>query len=868
MDRSRIWFCPALLAIVMVVQARAAAADVEKYKDLSLPPDVRAADLVSRMTLEEKVAQLSNHAPAIDRLGVAAYDYWSEALHGVARNGDATLFPAPIGLAATFDPQLVHDIGDAISTEARAKYHEALRHGEHGAFQGLTFWSPNINLFRDPRWGRGHETFGEDPFLTGRMGVAFIRGIQGDDRHYLKAAATAKHFAVHSGPEDIRYDFNARPSERDLYDSYLPHFEAAVREGHVVSVMGAYNALYGEPCCANELLLTKILRDRWGFAGFVVSDCGAIGNIFTYHQAAPNQPAADAKALKAGCDLECGSHYAGAMLDAMKAGLVSQPQIDTALVRVFTVRFRLGMFDPDDRVPFAKIEMDQVHSAQHATLARKAAAESLVLLENDRNTLPLDRARVRRLAVVGPNADSITPFYGNYSPRPATCPSLVEAMSDKLGTTTGVIAVHGCTYAPSAIPFEVVPDICLRHDDAQPGLKAEYFTNPDLDGQPSVTRADLGIDFCYYWTAHLPAYPTQNTSARWTGELVAPEAGDYTLAVYGREPVRLWLDGKLVIDEWEKRDRVEPLPAQFHLTKDQVVALKLEYSHDTGTACCALLWDRGDIDLTARIVERVKEADAIVFASGLNGDIEGEAGEPRRPIDGIDGDRAAIELPAVQSKLIRALAATGKPLIIVNFSGGAMAMPTEAQRAAAIVQAWYPGEAGATAIADLLFGDASPSGRLPLTFYRATSDLPAFDDYAMKGRTYRFFARKPLWSFGHGLGYTKFEYGNLVVQKANDLIRATFDLSNVGARDGDELVQLYVRRSKRNADDPLRDLRALQRVSVNKGAMQRVTLVFPTSSLRHWDVQRHDYIVDPGEYEIEIGAASDDVRLRGVQLIP
>jgi beta-glucosidase len=857
------------LVLVAIATAARASAPAEPYKDLSLPPETRAADLVSRMTVQEKVAQLSNHAPAIDRLGVAAYDYWSEALHGVARNGEATLFPAPIGMAATFDPPLVRRIGDVISTEGRAKYHEALRRGEHGAFQGLTFWSPNINLFRDPRWGRGHETFGEDPFLTGTMAVEFIRGIQGDDPHYLKAVATAKHFAVHSGPEEGRYEFNAQPSERDLYDSYLPHFEAAVREGRVASIMGAYNALYGQPCCASELLLTKILRDRWKFDGFVVSDCGAIGNIFLRHSAAPNQPAADAKALLAGCDLECGSDYAGSMLDAVKRGLVTEKQIDTALLRVFTVRVRLGMFDPDDRVPFAKIEIDQNHTAEHMRLARQAAAESLVLLKNEKNTLPLDRSKIRRIAIVGPNADTITPFYGNYNPRPTTCPTMAEALHDKLaGSGAEFIALRGCTYAPSALPLEVIPDVCLRHDGTSPGLKAEYYTNTELEGETFVTRSDPGVDFCYYWTAHVPGYPLERTSARWTGELVAPEAGDYTLAVYSREPVRLWLDENLVIDEWDKRDRVEPLPAQLRLTKGQAVALRLEYSHDTGTACCALMWDRGDIDVTPRIVERVKDADAIVFAAGFNGDIEGEAGEPRRPIKSIDGDRDAIELPEIQSNLIQALAATGKPLIVVNFSGGATAMPWEAEHAHAIVQAWYPGEAGAAAIADLIFGDLSPAGRLPITFYRATTDLLAFDNYAMKGRTYRFFSGKALWAFGHGLSYTTFEYRNVQVRQTKEQVQVSLDVTNTGPRDGEEVVQVYVRRAKRSDEDPQRDLRAFRRVSIVKGKTQRLELSFPASSLRHWDVQRRDYVVDVGEYELQIGAASDDIRLSTKLVIP
>jgi beta-glucosidase len=848
-----------LLILAAVLMGGVAGCGQRQYRNLDLSPQARAADLVSRMSLDEKVAQMSNQAAAIRRLDVAEYDYWNECVHGVARAGEATVFPAPIGMAATFDLPLVHDIADAISTEARAKNQAALAEDSHGRYQGLTFWSPNINIFRDPRWGRGQETYGEDPFLTSRMAVEFIRGLQGDDPRYLKVAATAKHFAVHSGPEFERHAFNAVPPERDLYETYLPQFEAAVREAHVASVMGAYNALDGQPCCASDLLLRKLLRDRWGFDGFVVSDCGAIKDIWESHHAAASPAQAAADAVNMGCDLECGGTYAY-LVDAVNQGLISQDRIDQALVRIFTVRFRLGMFDPDERVPFTKIGPDQNCTPQHAALARRAADESLVLLKND-GLLPLDRSHLRSIALIGPNIDSLTAYYSNYNGVAAAAPTLLESLRAKLGPTVEVIGIRGCEHAAASGWLEVIPDLCLRHD-GKPGLRAEYFTNPDLQGEPFRVRDDLSIDFAYRDTPHIPAYPAANNSARWTGQFVAPQTGSYTLAVVSNDANRFWVDGRLINDlEQTKIDRPAQL-VNLQLSKDQAINLRLEYSHGTGNAQCALMWDRQDLDLTNQVVAQAKDADAIIFAGGITGDIEGEEGAIHRPVQGFDGDRRAIELPQIQTHLIQALAATGKPLVLVNFSGSAMAMPWEADHLRAIVQAWYPGQAGGAAIVDALFGDTCPAGRLPITFYRSTAELPPFADYAMKGRTYRFFTGRPLWAFGHGLSYTTFRYSNLSLEKAqvgkSEDVRLSLDVSNTGARDGQEVVQVYVHRQKMSADDPLRNLRALGRVTIALGQTKRVALTFPAASLRRWDTDQHDYVIDPGDYELEVGAASDD----------
>jgi len=834
------------------------------YRDLGRAPEARAADLVSHMTLHEKVMQMSNHAEAIARLGVPQYDYWNECVHGVARAGQATVFPAPIAMAATFDAPLVHQIADCISTEVRAKYRAALIRGNPVRYEGLTFWSPNINIFRDPRWGRGQETYGEDPFLTARMAVEFIRGLQGDDPRYLKVAATAKHFAVHSGPEFERHAFNAIPPERDLYETYLPHFEAAVREGHVASIMGAYNSVYGQPCCASDLLLGKLLRDTWGFDGFVVSDCGAIKDIWDSHHTASTAAQAAADAVNAGCDLECGATYAF-LVQAVKQGLISQQRIDQALTRILTVRFRLGMFDPDDRVPYSRIAPDDYCTPDHSTLARKTADESLVLLKND-GVLPLDRSRLHRIALIGPNIDSMTAYYSEYNGIPPVAPTLLESLRATLGSGTEVIGIRGCPHAPAQGWLEMVPDICLRHE-GKPGLHAEYFANPNLLGSPAVVRDDLAIDLDYRDTPNIPGYPATHNSARWTGQFVAPQAGNYTLGISSHDAaIRLWVDGRMVFDLPQGvLDRPDQL-VNLQLAKDQAVDLRLEYSHSIGKTRCTLMWDRRDLDLNDQIVARAADADAIIFASGITGDIEGEEGAARRPLVGYDGDRAAIELPAIQTRLIQALAALGKPMVLVNFSGSAMAMPWEAEHIPAIVQAWYPGQAGGPAIVDAIFGDTSPAGRLPVTFYRSTADLPPFTDYAMKNRTYRYFTGKPLWAFGHGLSYTSFGYANLSLDKdsfeKSDDVHLGLDLTNTGSRDGEEVVQAYVHRHNLGDGDALRDLRAFTRLAVARGLTKHVEMTFPVSSLRRWDAGLHKYVIDAGDYDLEVGAASDDLRLR------
>jgi len=700
----------------------------EIWKDPAAPVAARVNDLVRRLSLAEKVQQLRNNAPAIPRLGIPAYNYWSECLHGVARAGRATVFPQAIGLAATWDVPLLRETAGVIATEARAKHNDyvAAHDGNSGRYFGLTFWTPNINLFRDPRWGRGQETYGEDPFLTARLGVAFIRGLQGDDPKYLKAMACAKHFAVHSGPESERHRFDVSPPERDFYETYLPHFEAAVREGHVGAVMGAYNSVYGKPACASPLLLTDLLRRQWGFDGHVVSDCGAIYDIWANHKFADSPEAAAAAAIQAGDDLCCGKDY-NALVRAVRKGLIGDPEIDTAVRRVLEARFRLGLFDPPDQVPYAQIPVTENDTPAHEALALQAARESIVLLKND-GLLPLDRAKIKRIAVIGTNAAFVPVLLGNYNGTPARPVTLLEGIQRAAGTNIQVIYEPGC-------------------------------------------------------------------------------------------PLALGRDGS----------------------------------------------GRPDAQAWTRTISSAWMSDVIVYVGGISPRLEGE--EMSVDYEGFSGgDRTQIELPAVQSALLEALLGAGKPVVFVNCSGSAMAMPWVVTNVPAILQAWYPGEQGGRAVAEVLFGDVNPAGRLPVTFYHATTDLPAFDDYSMANRTYRYFKGRPDFAFGHGLSYTSFDYNTPALNGTNftagDTLKLRFQLLNAGNWDGDEVAQVYFRHRNSSSPQPRLALCGFARLHLQAHQGARLTLDIPAERFRSWDPAKKQYVVEPGNYELLVGAASDDIRLR------
>jgi beta-glucosidase len=860
-----------------------AAADAQAtpaWLDLSRSPEQRAAALVAAMTLEEKAAQMQNAAPAIPRLGVPEYEWWNEALHGVARAGEATVFPQAIGLAATFDTPLMAEVSTAISDEARAKHHEFAARGKRGRYQGLTFWSPNINIFRDPRWGRGQETYGEDPFLTARMGVTFVRGLQGDDPVYRKVDATAKHFAVHSGPEADRHHFDVHPDARDLHETYLPAFRALVQEGQVAAVMGAYNRVYGESASASPRLLGDILRRDWGFKGYVVSDCDSIDDIFRHHRIVGTAEEAAALGVRHGTDLNCGSTYA-VLPAAVARGLVTEREIDVALTRLFATRFRLGMFDPPERVRWAATPYAVNQSPAHDALARRAAQSSLVLLKND-GILPLPRD-LRRIAVVGPTADDVMSLLGNYYGTPAAPVTVLQGIRDAVPGTE-VVYARGCDLVagredPGAMP--VIDTAYLRsgRGAAERGLRASYHRGRGFDSAPVLTRIDRRVDFRWDRGAptdelvargELPAAQAlagDQFSVRWTGELLPPVTGRYRLQVAANDGVRLSLDGRLIIDAWSDAPRLRGQVVEVDLVADRPVALELDYYEAERDAAVRLAWTLpGAKSPFDEALAAAREADVVVFAGGLTGDVEGEEMDVSFP-GFAGGDRTDLRLPEPQRALLQALNATGKPVVLVLTTGSALAVDWAQAHLPAILVAWYPGQRGGTAVADVLFGEANPGGRLPVTFYRETEVLPAFDDYAMRGRTYRYFEGTPLYPFGHGLSYTRFAYADLHLDRTRagpqDTVRARATVRNVGERAGEEVVQLYLHALAPSRPRARQELRGFARIALAPGEAREVEFTFrPADDLHHYDATAGAFAVDPGPYEVRIGASSADIRLR------
>jgi beta-glucosidase len=809
--------------------------DAGGYRDPDRPPRERAADLVSRMSLEEKVLQMQSTAPAIPRLGVPAYNWWNEALHGVAQ-GRATVFPQAIALAATWDTDLLHRVADIISTEARAKYHDALRRPAPsgpdapailpGRTAGLTYWSPNINLFRDPRWGRGQETYGEDPYLTGRMAVAFVTGMQGGDPVYLKTVATPKHYAVHSGPEPERHAFDARVSEQDLVDTYLPAFRTAVVEGKAESVMCAYNAVNGSPACASADLLQRRLRDDWGFQGYVVSDCGAVTDIHRDHKHTATPGGAAVAAVKAGTDLTCGTEYR-ALVDEVKAGRIPVAEIDRAVERLFVARFRLGMFDPQERVPYSKIPISQNDSSAHREVAREAARKAIVLLRNEGGVLPLS-ASVRRIAVVGPAADDPIALLGNYNGISSSQVTPLEGIERQFpGAQVGYAL--GATY--TGLTHALVPSTFLAASDGGgSGVLAEYYANPGLGGRPKLRRREprAYFDTNMEDPAVLAAVGRAKYSVRWTATLTSPATGEYDLTLrtgmWNRTATaRLFLDGRRVDFGPEPEPRSGPrLPphARVHLEGGRRYAVRVEYRQRGAGGTLQLGWIPPAAAARAEAVALVKESDVAIAFVGLSSELEGE--EMRRlKIPGfVGGDRTSLDLPEPQERLVEDVIATGRPVVVVLTSGSAIAANHAAQNAAALLAAWYGGEEAGTAIAEVLAGVADPAGRLPVTFYRGVEELPPFTEYAMKGRTYRYFEGEPLYPFGFGLSYATFAYSGLSARRTEQGadIRAT--VTNTSGRDADEVVQLYLEGGP--GDEALRSLRGFQRIHLRAGESREV----------------------------------------------
>ncbi len=693
------------------------------YLNTSLPLETRVQELLRQMTLEEKASQINNTSPAIARLQIPAYNWWIEALHGVARAGLATSFPQPIGLAATFNDPAIYKMGVMISDEARAKFHQFQREGKYGLYEGLTFYSPNINIFRDPRWGRGHETFGEDPWLAGTMGVAFVKAMQGDDPNYFKTICTAKHFAVHSGPEPTRHEFDVKPLKKDLWETYLPAFKMLAQEGKVYSFMCAYNRLYGEPCCSDPFLLNDILRKQWGFTGFVATDCGAVWDMFMYHHSAKDSVDGMAKAIRAGVDNHC-MGYVGAVIPAIKQGLLEESELDTAVARLLRARFKLGMFDKASLNRYASIPYSVVNNKEHRAYALELAKQSIVLLKNKNSILPLSK-KIKTIAVIGPNADDAEVQLGNYNGEPAHVITVLGGVKNALGKNVQVKYQKGCNITDTI----------------------NY--NRQKDFEPAIAST--------------------------------------------------------------------------------------------------------------------KDADVIVFVGGISPRLEGEALQVK--IDGFDGgDKTNLDLPAVQTALLKELKKTGKPIILVLMNGSALSINWENENIDGIIEAWYGGEAAGQAVAEVLFGDHNPAGRLPVSFYRSIIDIPAFDDYAMKGKTYRYCEKPVLYPFGYGLSYTKFSYSNLKLSSAvlNEKIEITITVKNTGNMDGDEVVQLYIHQQGQQA---IKELKGYKRVYLKKGESKQVSFVLKPEDILHYNAAIDGLTVLPGKVEVMIGASSQDIRLNSSFLI-
>jgi beta-glucosidase len=857
-------FLVILLLVASVALAQPAGAPA--YLDPSKPVAVRVDDLISRMTLEEKASQLVNQARAIPRLQVPEYDWWSEALHGVANAGIATVFPEPVGLAATFDAPLIHEMAVVIGTEARAKHHQAVRAGRRDIMEGLDFWSPNINIFRDPRWGRGQETYGEDPYLTGRMGVAFVTGLQGDDPKYYRVVSTPKHYAVHSGPEPSRHSIDIQVSKHDMEDTYLPAFRATVTEGKAGSVMCAYNRVNGEPACANTFLLVDQLRKAWKFEGYVVSDCDAVADIFNGHRFTKSMAEAGAVSLKRGMDNECADFFTKAtsnsdyvkFLDAVKQGVLTEKDIDVALRRSFTARFRLGMFDPPEMVKYAQTPESEIDSDAHRELALKTAQESIVLLKND-GVLPFG-TQIKNIAVVGPLAESLRVLQGNYSGTPSRATTALDGIRKQFAGLQ-VSFVPGMNFLRQET---LIPTSVLATPDGKPGLQGEYFSESNFEGTPMV-RVDpsaLLQPFHPEPGSLSPPAGVKNFSVRWTGFLTPDDSGTYRIGAVGSMN-RLWLDDKLIVDDFVLHDP-KPTTTTLQLEKGHRYSLKLEYGQ--GGTGIKLVWLPLIADPVGEAVAAAKQADVVVAVVGITSQLEGE--EMQVDLPGFKGgDRTSLDLPKEEEDLLVALGGIGKPLVVVLMNGSALAVNWADQHANAILDAWYPGEEGGTAIARTLAGVNNPAGRLPVTFYKSTDQLPPFEDYAMKNRTYRYFEGQPLYPFGFGLSYSKFEYSNLKLSsnklKAGEPLRVEVDVKNASGPQGDEVVQLYLSFPKLPGA-PLRALRAFGRVHVAAGATQHVTFALQERDLSHVD-ESGDRIIAAGAYRLNVGGGQPNTSAPGAE---
>jgi len=850
----------AIVALFSFTSLFAQSSEQPPYLNPSLPPEQRARDLVHRMTVEEKVTQLVNQSRAIPRLNVPAYDWWSEALHGVAANG-TTEFPEPIGLAATFDTDAIHRMGIVIGTEGRIKHAQAVRNGHSDIFEGLDFWAPNINIFRDPRWGRGQETYGEDPFLTARMAVAFVTGMQGDDPKYYRVISTPKHYAVHSGPEPTRHTADVKVSKHDELDTYLPAFRAAVTEAKAGSVMCAYNSINGQPACVNEFLLGDQLRGQWNFQGYVVSDCEAVINIFRDHHFTKTQAEASALAVQRGMDNECvdfiakvkDDHDYRPYFDAYKQGILKESEIDAALIRLFTARMKLGLFDPPEMVPYSKIDERLLDSAEHRAMARAIANESMVLLKND-GTLPLKKGGIR-MAVVGPLADQTRYLLGNYTGIPTHTVSVLEGLKTEFPEAQ-ITFVPGTQFLRN--DGDVVPASVLTTPQGQPGLKVEFSSGDPFGGKPTVL-ATREVDALDLKPEDVPPEATGKfpLMVEWNGFLTPTETGEFNLGVRVEGAfARLLVDGKPVAQEFVMgQTGMQAKVGRVQLEKGKKVSIKVNYGQTkAGPTKAQLIWSKYEPQPTAEALAAAKEADVVIAVLGITSELEGEE-MPVSEAGFKGGDRTSLDLPKPEEELLEAVAATGKPVVVVLANGSALAVNWANKHANAILDSWYAGEEGGAAIAETLSGRNNPAGRLPVTFYTGVDQLPPFEDYAMKGRTYRYFEAKPLYPFGYGLSYTTFSYSGLTLPKsalkAGDPLTAEVTVTNTGKREGDEVAQLYL--SFPNiAGAPVRALRAFKRIHLQPGESQKVRFELKERDLS-MVTEAGEPIIAEGMYSLSIG---------------
>jgi len=857
-----------LLFLAVAVQpAVAQGSATPPYLDTNLTPQQRAADLVHRMTLAEKATQMQNNSAAVPRLNIPAYQWWSEALHGVINDG-VTEYPEPIGLAATFDAPGIHTMAAQIGIEGRIKHVQNLREGHTGIMGGLDFWSPNLNIFRDPRWGRGQETYGEDPFLTGRMGVAYVTGLQGDDPRYYLAIATPKHYAVHSGPEPTRHFADVDVSKHDEVDTYESAFRAAIVEGKAGSIMCAYNAINGEPACANQYLLQDQLRGKWGFQGYVVSDCDAVRDVAANHRYRPTQAQGAAISVIRGMDNECvtftsrfGEPVEKAYIDAVQQGYLPENTLDTSLIRLFTARIKLGMFDPPDMVPYTKIDEKELDSAEHRAQARKLADESMVLLKND-GLLPL-KPEIKKIAVVGPLADQTRPLIGNYAGQPTHIVSILDGLHAEF-PNAAITFVPGTQFLRA--DGTPVPDSLLTTPDGKPGLKVEYNEGirrgppvPGTSTTPITSRTESNVNLT---DKNLPQEIAgrKTFGVQWSGFLTPNESGDFILGMRAAGFARLTIDGKQVAMAFGGGGgEISSSVGRVHLEKGRKVALEIAYGSRDGKAHAELIWTKSGSGPSPEAIAAAKNADAVIAVVGITSQLEGEEMPVTEP-GFLGGDRTSIDLPQPEEELVEALAATGKPLAVVLVNGSALAVNWINEHANAVLEAWYPGEEGGAAVAETLSGKNNPAGKLPVTFYTGVNQLPNFEDYGMANRTYRYITSKPLYPFGYGLSYTTFKYSDLSIPvqpvAAGQSLGADVTVTNTGKVAGDEVAQLYLKFPDVKGA-PLVALRGFQRIHLEAGASQKI----------HFELKSRDLgmvtedgspIVAQGDYTISIGGGQPD----------